>query len=154
VRNADRVEPSTDFLDGGVDGRVGRISRDVDGPAGEDVSDPVELRDHAEELDDLGVFPVAREAVVVERLPHRRSVSLEHLCVLPEGPLGAPDEVEKVVHALRLRLRVAHERGAQAPVLGARTFGEVDESGEGGRFELGGHVVQRTKPSAATVLNL
>ena len=59
--------------------------------------------------------------------------------MLTERALDPPDEIQEVVDPLRLRLRVAHDRGAQAPVLGAGTFGEVDESGEGRRFDLGGH---------------
>ena len=64
--------------------------------------------------------------------------------MLTERPLGASDEIEEVVHALRLRLCVTNERGTQAPVLCTRTLGEVDEPGEPKRFDVGGHDEQRT----------
>ena len=87
----------------------------------------------------MGQARVARDRAVLERVPQRGTVTLEHRRVLAEGELGAPDEIQEVVDALRLRLRVAHERGAQAPVLDAGTFGELDESSEGRRFDVGGH---------------
>jgi hypothetical protein len=143
VRNAQLVEARPDGLNGRVDRGVGAVAGDVDRPAGEDVADPVQLLDHAQDLDEPGLF-LARGGVAFERVPHRGTVALQHRRVLTEGVLGATDEIEEVVDPLGLRLGVADERGAQAPVLGAGAFGEVNQSGEGGRFDLGGHRDQRT----------
>ena len=54
VRYTECVEVGADLRDRRVDRGVRALAGDVDCPAGEDVADPVELRDHAEELDDVG----------------------------------------------------------------------------------------------------
>ena len=144
--NTERVEVRGDLFDGRVDHSVRAVAGDVDGPVGEEVTEPVELSRHAEEIDDVGVSSVVRDRVVLERLPQRATLALEQCGMLTQCPVGPPDEIQDVVDALGLRLGVAHERGAQAPVLGVGTLGEVDELGEGGRFDLGGHGEQRTKP--------
>lgn len=147
MRDPELVEARSDLLDGRVDRCVGTVAGDVDGPAGEDVSNPVELHGDAQDPDEVRVLFVARDGAVLQRVPQRGSVTLKHRRVLTEYELGAPNEVEEIVDALRLRLRVAHERGTQAPVLRAWAFSEVDESGQGGGFDVGRHGEQRTNRS-------
>src|SRR5262249_41526551 len=65
--------------------------------------------------------------------------AVEQLLVRTQCPLDPPDEVEDRAHSLRLGLRIAHERGAQAPVVAPRTFGVVDEARELRRLELDRH---------------
>jgi hypothetical protein len=146
VGNTERGEVPADLFDSGVDRGVRSVTGDVDGPSGEDVAEPVELSRHTEEVDDVGLPSVARDRVVLERPPQRSTVALEQRPMLTERPLGPPDEIQHVVDPLRLRLGVADEGGAQAPVLRVGTLGEVDELGEGGGLDLGGHDEQRTKP--------
>jgi hypothetical protein len=146
VGNAQRVEVRGDLFDGRVDLGVRAVAGDVDGPPGEDLTEPVELSRHAEEVDEVGLSSVVRGRVVLECLPQRGTVALEQRGMLTQCPLGPPDEVQDVIDPLGLRLGVPDEGGAQAPVLRVGTLGEVDEVGEGAGFDLGGHGEQRTKP--------
>jgi hypothetical protein len=150
MRNTERVEPLTDFCGGRIDRGVGAVAGDVHSPAGEDVSDAVELHDHTEERDQPCVFLVARDTIAVERLPQDDPVPLQCRRVLPECPLRPPDDIEQVVDALGLRLGIAHERSPHAPVVRAWIFSEVDETGEGGGFDVGGHGEQRRSPTGTT----
>ena len=68
-----------------------------------------------------------------------RALALDALRLLPQRPLDAAHEIEDVVHTLRLGLRVANERGPQAPVVGARPLREIDQTRELRRLDLGGH---------------
>ena len=85
-------------------------------------------------------------AVVLERVPERRTLVAERGGALAQRGVDTAYELEDVVDSLRLRLRVPNERRAQAPVVGARPFGEVDETRQLGRFDLDRH---RPKPISA-----
>jgi hypothetical protein len=157
VRDSERLEAGADLGDRRVDRGVRALAGDVDGPGGQNVAEPVELLGDAKEVDDVGLSSVICRGVLLERVPQRGTLALEQRPVLTERPLEPPDEIEDVVYPLGLRLRIADEGGAQAPVLGVGTLGEVDELGEGGRLDLSGHGEQRTKPHrierASTVLD-
>jgi hypothetical protein len=146
VGNAEGVQVRANRIDGCVDVAVRAVAGDVDRPRGENVAEAVELSRDAEEVDDVRMPGIDGTGVVLERLPQRGAVPLEQARMLPEGPLGPPHEIQDVVDALGLRLGIADERGAQAPVVHVRMLREVDQLGQGGRLDLGGHGDQRTKP--------
>ena len=59
--------------------------------------------------------------------------------MLAQCPFRTAHDVQEVVHPLRLWLRVANECGPQAPIMSARSLGEIDDAGELGRLDLGRH---------------
>src|SRR5262245_2976924 len=85
-------------------------------------------------------------AVVLECIPQCGTVAVELACVLVESRVDPAYELENVVDPLGLGLRVANQGGPQTPVAGARPFGEIDETRQLGRFDLGRH---RPKPTTA-----
>jgi hypothetical protein len=137
VRYAEEIELLRDIVDDAVDLGVGTGAGDVDGPGGQDVAEAVELSGYTQDADDLRVG--RGRPTMFECRPEPFAVTLEPGAVLPECPLGAAHEIEEVVDALRLRLRVPNQRGAQAPVVRARTFGEVDQASESWRIGVGRH---------------
>ena len=140
MRHTERVETDGDVGDGRVDLGVGTVGGDVDRPGREHVADAVELHGCGEQLDDVRLDLVGRDAAAVERSPQRGTASSEQRGVLAERPFEAPNEREEVVDPFGRRLGVPHEGGTQTPALDAWTFGEVDESGELGDLDVGGHV--------------
>lgn len=144
MRDAERVEPATDLAYDGVDLGVGPDAGPVDRPSGKDVSEAVECSGRAQELDDTRIDFGRRRGGAFERVPERRAVAFDDNGSLAERPLDAAHEVEDVVHALGLWLRVPNECGPQAPVVRARAFGEVDHAGELGRLDRRGHPAQAT----------
>lgn len=145
--NAEDIEAAGDVGHDAVDLVVGTNTRPVDGPGGEDVSEVVELPGCAKHLDDAGMLR-RRAFVVLQFLLERVTLAPDDRGVLIERPLDTANEVEDVVHPLRLWLRVPDQCRAQAPIVRAAAFGEVDETGELRRLDVGGHLLQR---KAATV---
>ena len=71
MRNAERVETGADVFDDRVDLRVGPRAADVGGPAGEDVTETVDLGGHPQEGHYLRVLLVPGGRAVLERVPER-----------------------------------------------------------------------------------
>jgi len=147
VWNAERIEAAGDVRHDAVDLVVGTDTRTVDGPGGKDVSEVVELPRCAKHIDDARMLP-RRVFVVLQLLLERVTLAPDDRGVLIERPLDTANEVEDVVHPLRLWLRVPDQRRPQAPIVRAAAFGEVDEAGELRQLDVGGHLIQR---KAATV---
>lgn len=145
--NAEGIEAAGDVGHDAVDLVVGTNTSTVDGPGGEDVSEVVELPGCAKHLD--GARMLRRRAFAgLQLVLERVTLPPDDRGVLIERPLDAANEVEDVVHPLRLWLRVPDERRAQAPIVRAAAFGEVDETGKLRRLDVGGHLMKR---KAATV---
>ena len=142
MRNAERVESQRDVCDDAVDFGVGTDPFEVDSPCRKDVAETVELLGGSQNPNDERVG--FDRGVAIERVPESLAFTLDECRVFAERPLDAPHKVEDVVHTLRLRLCVPNQRGPQAPVVCARPFREVEQTGELGRLDLGGHDVQRT----------
>ena len=134
--HAEPVELLRDARDDAVYFRVGSLVPHVDGPPCQDVAEPVEFPRRAEEPDDVRVG-VAVVPVPVERGPEIGPVALDDRGLLAERRFEASHAVEDVVHPLRLR--IANERGPQAPLFGAWALGEVEQLGQGGGNDFGGH---------------
>ncbi len=142
MRDAERLELPSDFLDDVVDFFIGTRAGPVDRPRREDGAEAVERLCGAQNSDELRV--TVEGGAGLERVPERRPLRGEDGGLLSERPVDAADEFEDVVDALRLRLRVPDQCRAQAPVVRARPFREVDEPGKCWWFDLGGHFPQRT----------
>jgi hypothetical protein len=147
VRYTERVKLAADRLDDAVDLGVRARAGEVHRPRGKDVAERVELTCDSQKCDDIRVLRGRRAAV--ERVPEIVAVVLEDRGMLPERGFRSAHEIEDVVHALRLRLCIANQRGAQTPVVRARAFGEVDETRKCWWLDIGRHCPQATEPVAA-----
>jgi len=127
----------SDARDNEIHFRVGPLVPHVDGPRRQDVAETVEFPRDTEKPDDLRVG-LAIVPVPVERGPEIGPVALDDGGVPAQRRFDASHAVEDVVHPLRLR--ISNERGPQAPLFGARAFGEVEQSGQCDRDDLGGHL--------------
>ena len=147
VRNTSSSRRVPMCLDGRVDRRVRTIAGDVDRPAGEDVSDPVELHGHPEEVDDVGL---ARDRSGRCRRRARPTARHRHAGAPPragrERTRCRRTRSRRSLTRLRAAVRVADECGAQAPV---RPCGDVRQNSTS-RARAGGSILgeareQRTK---------
>ena len=127
----------------------------VDRPCREPVAQAVELLRGAQQGHDIRV-----RAGALQRVPNLGAVALNVLGVFAERPFHSADDIEEIVDALWLWLRIPHEGRAQAPVLDARALGKIDETGELWRLRIARHSLQatdyadcRTRPRSAAKHN-
>lgn len=144
MRYPELFQASTNVGDHGVERIVGTRTGDVDCPLRECVAEPIDLSRCVQQLDERS--DVVWSRVVLEGVPDRFSVALKACRLRVQCRLDPSHEVEQVVDPLRLRLRVAHQRRAQAPVLGVGPLREVDQLRQLGWLDVGGHGEERTLP--------
>jgi pimeloyl-ACP methyl ester carboxylesterase len=148
VRDAELLQARGYVADHGVERIVGPRTRGVDRPLGECIAETIDLSGCVQQVDQRR--DVVWSRIVFERVPDLLPIVLEAGGLRIQCCLYPSHEIEQVVDALRLRLRVAHQGSAQAPVLDVGPLREVDQLRQRCWLDVSGHGEERTLPAMTT----
>lgn len=137
-RHAQLVEAPRHGAGNRIDRGIGTFANQINRPSREDVAEAVDLGRRMQESDQVRMVS-GLLGIPLQRAPDLLPGTLDDLAVRTKGPLDPAHQLEDPLGPHRLGLCVADQRRAQAPVLDARSLGEVDQARELGWLDLSRH---------------